>query len=322
VSNRLDAPAPARPLAGEGAPAAQPRHAAAFPALFVMLWSTGFIAAKFGLPYAPPLSFLAVRFALVATLMALVAFATRATWPQRPREFLDLAIVAALVHGAYLGGVFMSLKAGMAAGTSAMLVGLQPLLTVLLARAWLGERVLPRQWLGLVIGLVGVFLVVRHKVSFGGGAGGLLPSAVALVGISVGTLYQKRHCAHIDLRSGAVVQFSACTVLFVPLVFVLEPEPIRWAPTFVFALLWSVLVLSVGAISLLYWLLRHGAAANVARLFYLVPPVTALMAFVLFGETLDAVALAGMVLIAAGVALAAAQRPATDAGKPLRQPAA
>jgi drug/metabolite transporter (DMT)-like permease len=141
-------------------------------------------------------------------------------------------------------------------------------------------------------------------VTFAGGATGLLPSAVALAGISVGTLYQKRHCAHVDLRTGAVVQFVACTLLFLPLALWFDDEPIQWTGAFVFALLWSVLVLSVGAISLLYWLLRHGGAADVARLFYLVPPVTASMAYVLFGERLDALALAGMVLIAAGVALA------------------
>jgi len=275
-----------------------------YPTLFVLMWSTGFIAAKYGLPYAPPFTFLLLRFALVAALMLGVAWATRATWPASWREVGHLAVAASLVHGAYLAGVWIAIKAGMPAGTSAMLVGLQPLLTVLIARAWLSERVLPRQWIGLVLGLIGVFLVVRHKVSFAGGATGLLPSAVALAGISVGTLYQKRHCAHVDLRTGAVVQFVACTLLFLPLALWFDDEPIQWTGAFVFALLWSVLVLSVGAISLLYWLLRHGGAADVARLFYLVPPVTASMAYVLFGERLDALALAGMVLIAAGVALA------------------
>jgi drug/metabolite transporter (DMT)-like permease len=236
-----------------------------------------------------------------------VAWATHARWPSSWREVGHLAVAASLVHGAYLGGVWVAIKAGMPAGTSAMLVGLQPLLTVLLAHVWLSERVRPRQWLGLALGLVGVFFVVRHKVSFAGGATGLLPSAIALVGISVGTLYQKRNCAHVDLRSGAVVQFTACTLLFAPLA-LFDHEPIQWTGPFVFALLWSVVVLSVGAISLLYWLLRHGAAAQVARLFYLVPPVTALMAYALFGETLDALAIAGMVLIAAGVALAGARR--------------
>jgi drug/metabolite transporter (DMT)-like permease len=274
------------------------------PGLFVVLWSTGFIAAKYGLPYAPPLEFLLVRFSLVTLLMTLVTLATRAPWPQGARQIANIAVAAWLVHGVYLGGVFVSIAAGMPAGTSAMLVGLQPILTVFLARAWLGERISALQWCGLVLGLAGVYLVVRHKIALSGEWTALVAVLVALIGISVGTLYQKKYCAHVDLRSGAVIQFAACALLYAPLVAVLEPQPIAFTPQFLFALGWSVIVLSVGAISLLYWLLRHGAAADVARLFYLVPPVTALMAFALFGERLDAVAIAGMVLIAVGVALA------------------
>jgi drug/metabolite transporter (DMT)-like permease len=284
--------------------AAHARRQLVFPALFVGLWSTGFIAAKFGLPYAPPLTFLLYRFALVAALMAVVAAVTRAPWPRTPLQALHVAVSAWLVHGAYLGGVFVALADGMPAGTIAMLVGLQPILTVVLARGWLGERVVGRQWLGLALGLVGVWFVVRHKIDLAGDLHGLLPAAIALVGISVGTLYQKRFCSRVDLRSGAALQFAACVALYLPLALVAGGDPVRWTPEFAFALAWSVLVLSVGAISLLYWLLRHGAAANVARLFYLVPPVTALMAWLIFGETLDALALAGMALIAAGVVLA------------------
>jgi drug/metabolite transporter (DMT)-like permease len=280
------------------------RAAPLLPGLFVVLWSTGFIAAKYGLPYAPPLEFLIVRFALVASLMTLVAFATRATWPRDRRQIAHIAVAAWLVHGVYLGGVFIALAAGMPAGTSAMLVGLQPILTVMLARAWLGERISRLQWAGLVLGLIGVYFVVRHKIGLGGDATALVAVMAALVGISVGTLYQKKYCAHVDLRSGAVVQFTACALLYAAIVALTGWHPIDWTPQFVFALGWSVIVLSVGAISLLYWLLRHGAAADVARLFYLVPPVTALMAFALFAERLDALALAGMALIAVGVALA------------------
>jgi drug/metabolite transporter (DMT)-like permease len=286
------------------------------PALFVVLWSTGFISARYGLPYAPPLKFLLVRFALAAALMSLVTLATRAPWPRGVRQVGHVAIAALLVHGAYLGGVFVSIAAGMPAGTSAMLVGLQPIVTVFLARAWLGERISARQWAGLGLGLVGVYFVVRHKIGFDGDAVTLAPILAALAGISLGTLYQKRFVAHVDLRSGAVVQFAACVLVYAPIVAWLEPAPILWTAPFAFALGWSVVVLSVGAVSLLYWLLRHGAAADVARLFYLVPPVTALMAFVLFGERLDALALGGMVLIAVGVALARRgqrETPALDA---------
>jgi drug/metabolite transporter (DMT)-like permease len=274
------------------------------PPLFVLLWSTGFIAAKFGLPYAPPLTFLFYRFVAVAVLMALVALATGAAWPRRRVDLLHVAVSAWLVHGAYLGGVFVALAGGMPAGTIAMLVGLQPILTVALARGWLGERIVARQWVGFGAGLVGVWLVVRNKAGLTGFGEGILPAAIALVGISVGSLYQKRFCTHVDLRAGAVIQFGACALVFAPLVFLTSGFGARWVPEFVFALGWSVLVLSVGAISLLYWLLRHGAASNVARLFFLVPPVTAVMAWLLFGESLDRWALAGMALIAAGVALA------------------
>jgi drug/metabolite transporter (DMT)-like permease len=297
--------------------AAHARRQLAFPLLFVLLWSTGFIAAKYGLPYAPPLTFLLYRFALVAMLMMAVALATGARWPDTPAQAGHVAVSALLVHGAYLGGVFIALAGGMPAGMAAMLVGLQPLLTVAIARGWLGERVVPRQWLGLLLGLAGVWLVVRHKLALAGDLSGLAALAVALAGISVGTLYQKRFCSHVDLRAGAVIQFGACAVVYLPLALALERAPVRWTPEFAFALGWSVVVLSVGAISLLYWLLRHGAATNVAGLFFLVPAVTAVMAWLMFGETLDALAITGMVLISVGVALArqvVAPRPEDSGG--------
>ena len=282
---------------------------ALFPALFVVLWSTGFIAAKLGLPDAGPFSFLAVRMVAVTLLMAAVALAMRVRWPSA-RDTLHSGVAAILVHVLYLGGVLFSMSRGMPAGTTAMLVGLQPLITVLIARAWLGEVVAARQWAGLALGLAGVALVVRHKLGFSGDLMEFVPALVALLGISVGTLYQKRHCGHVDLPAGATIQYAVCAAVFVPLGYFAEGFAIHWTPSFVFAVSWSVLVLSVGAVSLLYVLLRHGAAANVAALFFLVPPVTALMAWALFGETLDALALGGMVLIAAGVALARAPAPA------------
>jgi drug/metabolite transporter (DMT)-like permease len=275
------------------------------PALFVLLWSTGFIAAKFGLPYAPPLTFLLYRFAMVAALMAVVCVITGARWPSRGIDYLNVAVAAWLLHGVYLGGVFIAMSRGMAAGTAAMLVGLQPIVTVFLARVWLGEPVIARQWFGLVLGLFGVWLVVRHKVRLDSDVVSLIAIFAALAGISVGTIWQKRHASHVDLRSGAVIQFVACAIAYLPLVLLFEAtQVVTWTPTFVFAIGWSVLVLSVGAISLLYWLLRHGAASGVASLFYLVPPVTALTAWLLFDERMDNVAIAGMVIIAVAVALA------------------
>jgi len=189
--------------------AAHARRQLAFPFLFVLLWSTGFIAAKYGLAYAPPLTFLLYRFVLVAALMGIVAVATRAVWPATLKEVGHVAVSAWLVHGIYLGGVLSAIAGGMSAGMAAMLVGLQPILTVLLARGWLGERVVSRQWLGLALGLAGVWLVVRHKVELTDDSAGLIALALALVGISVGTLYQKRYCSRVDLRCGAVIQFGA-----------------------------------------------------------------------------------------------------------------
>jgi drug/metabolite transporter (DMT)-like permease len=293
--------------------AATDRRQLVFPVLFVVLWSTGFIAAKYGLPDAPPFQFLWYRFVLVAGLMAIVSVATGARWPRPALQVLHVAVAAWLVHGAYLGGVFVAISTGLSAGTVAMLVGLQPVFTVLLARGWLSERVLARQWFGLALGLAGVWLVVRHKVGPSGDLRGLAAALIALAGISVGTLYQKRFCSRVDLRTGAVVQFAACALVYAPVALMLEPGGVHWTPAFAFALGWSVVVLSVGAISLLYWLLRHGAAANVARLFYLVPPTTALLAYWAFGETLTAVALVGMVLIAVGVALSRAPEPRPSA---------
>jgi drug/metabolite transporter (DMT)-like permease len=278
-----------------------PRGSVAFSAVFVVLWSTGFIAAKFGLPYATPFAFLLARFCAVALVMAAIALVTAAPWPS-PRKAAHTMLVGALIQCGYLGGVFYAIAHGASAGTSAMLVGLQPVVTVVLAMGWLGERVEARQWLGLVIGLAGVTLVVHHRIGTDSIAS-VVALLVALLAISVGTLYQKRHCADVDLRTGAVIQFATCAALLAPLVLFAEPAHIDWTGSFVFALGWSVIVLSTGANLLLFWLLRHGKASDVAALFFLVPAVTAVMAWALFGERLTPQAIAGMVLIAIGVAL-------------------
>lgn len=274
------------------------------PGLFVLLWSTGFIGAKFGLPDAPPLTFLALRYGLVIALLAAAALAWKAPWPATRREVADLAVVGVLVHGGYLGGVFLSIAHGLPAGVAALVTGLQPLLTAAAAALFLGERVRPVQWLGLALGLPGVALVVWNKLDVAAGLGGLPFAVGAVLSITAGTLYQKRHCGQMDLRSGAVVQFSAALAVTLPLALLTETTPVTWTPSFVFALGWLVLVLSLGAITLLYRLIRMGSAARVASLFYLVPPTTAIMAFLLFGETLPPVALFGMGLTVAGVALA------------------
>jgi drug/metabolite transporter (DMT)-like permease len=274
------------------------------PALFVVLWSTGFIGAKLGLPYAGPLTFLALRFWLAAGLLVLLALVTRAPWP-RKAEVRHYAVAGLLVHALYLGGVFVGISLGVEAGVSAMIVSVQPLLVAAFAGLALGERVTPRQWAGLALGLLGVVLILARKLGHGlGDALGVLACIAALLGMTAGTLYQKRHCAGMDLRTGNVVQFAASGFATGLLALLFEDNRIVWSGEFVFALLWLVLVLSLGAISLLYVLIRRGAASRVSGLFFLVPPCTALIAWPLFGETLGPLALLGMALTVAGVAMA------------------
>lgn len=277
--------------------------ARAAPFFFVFLWSTGFIGAKLGLPHSAPLSFLFVRYLLVIALMTSLALILRASWPRDGRQWLHIGVSGLLVHALYLGGVFIAIGQGLPAGITALVVGLQPLLTATLAGRLLGETVLPRQWLGLVLGFAGVGLVVSSKLGSSFAAAALLPASIALLGITLGTLYQKRFCPHFDWRSGAVAQFLPTALVTGAIVFVRDDFRIDWTSEFVFALGWLVLVLSVGAISLLNWLIRHGSAVNVASLFYLTPPTTALLAWGLFGETLAGSALAGMALAVWGVYL-------------------
>lgn len=273
------------------------------PVLFVLLWSTGFIGAKLGLPHAEPITFLLIRMAAVALLLGAIAWIMKAPWPD-PRQAAHIAVAGLLVHGAYLGGVFSAIELGLPAGTVALIVGLQPLLTAVAAGPVLGETVTRRQWLGFALGLVGVLLVVWEKVAFRPGSGaGLLLAGVALVGITLGTLHQKRHGGGMDLRSGTAIQYAATAALFAVLAPLTETMQVEWTGRFVFALVWLSLVLSVGAIFLLFWLIRRGAASRVASLFYLTPPTTAVMAWLLFGETLGPAALIGMAIAIAGVAL-------------------
>lgn len=275
------------------------------PGLFVLLWSTGFIGAKLGLPYAEPLTFLLIRFACVIGLLGLLALVLRRPWPHRPTQWLHIAVAGALLHGGYLSGVFLAIHTGMAAGVVALVVGIQPLLTAFLSASMVGERVSGRQWMGLVLGFGGVTLVVWDKLGFGGLSGaGFAFSTLALVSITLGTLYQKRYCAELDLWSGSVIQFIAAALVLLPFALAFETMRIAWSGQFVFALGWLIFVLSLGAISLLHLLIRRGAATRVSALFYLVPPTTALLAFFIFGEKLGLAAVAGMAIAAAGVAIA------------------
>lgn len=276
----------------------------AMPAMFVVLWSTGFIGAKYGLPYVEPLTFLLIRLGLVAAVLTAVALATGAPWPRSRAEAGRIALAGLMVHGAYLGGVFSAIAIGLPAGMAALIAGMQPLLTAALAGPLLGERVTGRQWGGLALGLVGVILVLWEKLTLGSIPPlALLLALGALLGITVGTLYQKRHCTGMDLRSGTAIQYLATSAVLAVLAPLTETMRVAWTGEFVFALAWLTLVLSVGAVFLLFVLIRRGATARVASLFYLTPAVTAVIAWAVFDERLGAVALVGMIAAAAGVAL-------------------
>lgn len=274
--------------------------ARAAPAVFVVLWSTGFVATKSVLRSAEPLTFLAIRMAIVVAIMALIAVIVRPRWPDRI-GMAHSAVAGLLVHGFYLGGTAIAIAHSIPAGLSALIPGLQPILTSTLANRFLGERVTALQWLGLLLGLAGVALILHERPMSGEVGLGWLASGVSLVSITLGTLYQRRYCRDIDWRAGNLFQYIAVTIFFAVGAFLFEDRVVHWTTEFVLGLAWLVIVLSIGSIAVLYWLIRHAAATSVASLFYLVPAVTALMAYVLFGERLDAIAIAGMAACAAAV---------------------
>jgi drug/metabolite transporter (DMT)-like permease len=274
------------------------------PLFFVLLWSSGFIVAKFGLPYAPPLTFLVMRFLGVLLFLVPAVLLLRAPWPKG--KIWQIALAGVLVQAGYLIGVWCAIKLGMPAGLSALIVGMQPILTAF-AAPLIGEKVLPRQWLGLLFGIGGVALVVAAKIKLTGlSVEAIALCVLALVSISVGTMYQKRHCPQFDLRTGTVIQFAASTMIVLPLAIIFEgltPDfaAVRWTSQFVGALLWSVFGLSIGAIFLLFALIRRSDATQVTSLMYLTPPTTAIMAWLMFGEVFNLLGVAGMALAVTGV---------------------
>ena len=286
-----------------------PRHAhpwlAPLPLFFVVLWSTGFIAAKYGLPYSPPLTFLLLRCIGVLLVLLPIVLIWRAPWPTG--RMLHVAVAGLLLQAGYLGGVWSAIKIGMPAGLSALIVGMQPILTAV-AAPLIGERVRPRQWLGLALGLAGVALVVYAKLDLAHlSALPILYCVLALLSITAGTMYQKRYCPQLDLRTGTVIQFAATVAALLPLAigfeqFDLSLSKVEWNVHFLGALLWSIFALSIGAIFLLFRLIRRSAATEVTSLLYLTPPTTAIMAWLLFGEALGPLGLAGMAVAVAGVA--------------------
>jgi drug/metabolite transporter (DMT)-like permease len=265
------------------------------PFVFVFIWSSGFIVARYGMPHAEPMTFLFLRFSGVLAIMLPLCLLARVQWPA-PRQMAHIALAGVLLQAGYLGGVWTAIKLGMSASLAALIVGLQPILT-----AWLGamvaERVSGRQWLGLLAGLGGVGLVVMAKFSLIGlTATSLLLCVLALFSITTGTLYQKRFCPQFDLRAGSVLQFGASALVCLPLMFALETREVDWQPSLVAALLWSIFALSIGAISLLFIMIRDGEATQVSAYMYLTPPVTALMAWALFAEPITVTTLFGTAL--------------------------
>jgi drug/metabolite transporter (DMT)-like permease len=286
----------------------------AMPAVFVVIWSTGFIVARYGMPHAPPFKFLALRYVLSVTAFLFWALAARAVWPRDRGQLWHLSVTGILMHAGYLGGVWAAVKTGMGAGLAALLVGLQPVLTAV----WVSSRggdVAKRQWAGLALGLAGLVLVVWQKLGLGEvGPLNLTFAGVALLSITAGTLYQKRFVSPCDVRTANLVQLAAAFLVTLPLA-LLETEAMRWLMPdgsvngeLAGAMAWSVFGLTLGGSSLLYLLIQRGAATSVTSLMYLVPPSTALMAWVLFDEPITLLIVAGMGLTALGVSLVVRQK--------------
>ena len=277
------------------------------PGLFVFLWSTGFIVARYGLPHAGPLSFLFVRFLVVIGLMLLLALATRAPWPRGARLWLRIGIAGLLIHAIHLCGVYLAIAYRLPLGVISAIVGLQPVLTAIGAAVLLGERVRGRQWFGLMLGLIGATVIVMTGVQGGFDLAGLPAAFGALLGITAGTLYQKRFCPSFDYRSGAVIQYVPAALVTALALMVFEEFNVQWNASFAFSLVWLTLVLSFGAVGLLNYLIRTGSATSVASLFYLVPPATAVIAWLVFDESLSGSVIGGIALAACGVYLALTQ---------------
>lgn len=270
--------------------------------IFVFLWTTGFIIARYSMPYAEPMTVIFIRFGLVVLCMLPVVLIWKAPWPNRS-QIIHIAIAGALLQAGYVGGVWAAVKEGMSAGLTALIVGLQPILTAWFA-AWIAEKVTPKQWFGLILGLLGVGLVVWAKLSLTGMSHlSLVFILVALLSITMGTLYQKKYCAQFDLRTGSVIQFAASAMICLPLMFLFETREIIWAPELILSLIWAVLALSIGAISLLFVMIRNGEATRVTSLMYLTPPTTAIMAWLLFNEPITWTIILGIAITMSAVIL-------------------
>lgn len=293
------------------------------PAVFVLLWSTGFIGAKYGLPYAEPFTFLALRLVIASVLLWLIVAVTRGERPHSRVQWGRSAVSGVLLHAGYLGGVFWAIDQGLPSGVSAVIVSLQPVVVAALANRLLGERLSRLQWVGLVLGVLGVVMVLAPGVLDAGRSRdfpilGIVACLIALAAGTAGTIHQKRHGDGIPLVSGTAVQYLAASALLAVLAFSFESQTIEWTLEFSLAMVWLVLALSLGAVLLLLFLLKRGSASGVSSLFYLVPPATAIEAFILFDEDLAPVSILGVIVTALGVALAlrTPRAEAADAGRP------
>ena len=285
------------------------------PWVFVWIWSTGFIAAKYGLPYAEPFTLLSYRFVITLFFLLILIIYKKSPWPETRLDFFHLLIAGVLIHGAYLGGVFQALKWGMPAGLGAMVIGLQPIGMALVAGVLLKEEVSKKQWTGLIMGLVGLYLVLfdsldlTEQIAFDGfPIWAVFAVIISLFAISIGTIYQKRFCSNMNLYSGAWVQYFSASILCILIVLFFENGEVSWSRTFILAMTWQVLGLSIGAILLLMTMIKKDALASVGSYFYLVAPLVAIQAWFLFEETIGLSALAGVVLISFGVAITTSKK--------------
>ncbi len=290
----------------------------AAPVVFVLLWSTGFVGARYGLPYAPPFTLLAVRMVIAAAALAVMAAVVRSAWPRRTDAYRQSAVIGVLLHAGYLGGVFYAISVGLPVSVTALVVCLQPVVVAILAGPTLDERLIPRQWFGIALGLVGALLVLTPGVLKQGSPDAYPPAAVAAVLIALGsaaaaTLLQKRHGAGIAMLPGTAVQYAAAAVVLGALALSTEDIAIDWTPAFIGAMAWLIVALSIGAVLIMFWLLRVGTATGVSSLYYLVPPVTLFEAYILFGERLSPLSLGGFGIATIGVALVRQQTRAGDA---------
>ena len=275
-----------------------------WPTLFILMWSSGYVAGKLGLPYAGPFTLIFIRFASAALVLLLVSWLTKAPWPSRPMQYLHLAVVGFFVQALQFSGLYFGLSHGVSAGVSALVVGTMPIFTAVGAVLFLSERVTFKQMAGLAVGLLGVVIVVSNKMSFGKADwAGYVAVLVALAGITIGTLYQKKFCVGMDLRTAGFVQLTVASVVAGLLASNLESLAVVWTPTLIAASAWLSLVNSIGAVSVLFMMMRRGQASKVAGLFYLIPSVTAVMGYAVLGETLTAVQMMGFVVSAGGVYL-------------------